>query len=310
MKLACCPPPNPYPTLVGLTGVSCTFWPKLTPSHRYRILVVSLADIRQMGFLDVHVSVLPVVTKEGRLRIDIKQEYSIQSLLDFLQDYKDCEDKKSISPDWPTHSACPAELPSSSIPPAPPPATQIDSSGPPGQWSQKDNKQNNILEKSGFQGQHSEWTTMLQPWHCISGFTGSKKKWMLYDEFAEKVEKSRCQKLIETPIQQQKGPTPELDAPALETKMQNAEEALKRHEKEAQVKAEEAKADAVRAKEGQVQAKIFANAMENGQRAKVMPTEDDALRASYKAAIVQNEATKDGAKEAKNLRDGKECKQQ
>ena len=269
-----------------------------------------------MGFLEVQVSVLPVVTKEGRLRIDIKQEYSIQSLLDFLQDYKDCEDKKSISPDWPTHSACPAELPSSSIPPAPPPATQIDSSGPPGQWSQKDNKQNNILEKSGFQGQHSEWTTMLQPWHCISGFTGSKKKWMLYDEFAEKVEKSRCQKLIETPIQQQKGPTPELDAPALETKIRNAEEALKRHKQEALVKAEEAKANAeevqAKAEAEEVQAKaeeVQAKSEEVQAKAEEVQATAEEVQAQSRAATENGESWS-LIEPAVPERDGKECKQQ
>ena len=151
---------------------------------------------------------------------------------------------------------------------------------------------------------------MIEPQHDGSktpGFTGSEKNWVISDE--EKLRNAHpFGKAIKTPIQQQKEPTPELDAPALETKMQNAEEALKRHEKEALVKAEEVKADAVQAKEGQVQAKAFAKATENARMVKVKPTEDDALRAEHKAATVQEEATEDKAQE--NPHDGKECKQQ
>ena len=268
------------------------------------------ADTCQMVFFSpmVNISAPSVDIINGdQLRLNWEEVWSIPSLLGCLLNYKeeDCGgEKNSISP-----SACPAEPCSGGRYTLP----QIDSSSPPGNWSQKKNKKKNkIPEKHGFQP--LEWTGIIEPEidrEKIPGFTGSEKNWVLFDEETFVNAHRDClQKAIKTPIQQQKEPTPELDAPALETKMQNAEEALKRHEKEAQVKAEEAKADAVRAKEGQVQAKIFANAMENGQRAKVMPTEDDALRASYKAAIVQNEATKDGAKEAKNLRDGKECKQQ
>ena len=286
--------------------------------------------------LPVQVSALSVVIKEGRLLFDLRQEWSIPSFLDFLQDYKDCEDKKSIShgkrnpekdrsansdavtdgSDWPTPSACPSELLSSSIPPAPPLATQIDSSGPPGQWFQEDEKKNKIPEKSEFQGQPSDWTPMLEPWHCISGFTGSKKNWILYDEFAEKVEKSRFQKLIKTPIQQQRGPTPELDAPALETKIRNAEEALKRHEQEALVRAGEAKAKAeevqakAEAEEEQAKAEeVQAKSEEVQAKAEEVQATAEEVQAQSRAAT-ENGETWGPVEPQGNPRDGKECKQQ
>ena len=233
--------------------------------------------------LPVQVSARSAVIKEGRVILDLRQEWSIPSFLDFLQDYKDCEDKKSIShgkrnpekdrsansdavtdgSDWANnYSACPSEPHSGSKCALP----QIESSsGPPGHWFRKDREKNTIPEKIEFQGQPSDWTDMIEPWHCrasSSCFTGSMKNWILFDP-ENKLEKSRCQKSIETPIQRQREPTPELDASALETKLRNAEDALKKRQEqeEAQVKAEEAKADAVQAKAGVVQAKAFAKAM-------------------------------------------------
>ena len=157
---------------------------------------------------------------------------------------------------------------------------------------------------------------MLEPWHCISGFTGSKKNWILYDEFEEKVEKSRCQKLIETPIQQQKGPTPELDAPALETKIRNAEKALKRHKQEALVKTEEAKANAeevqAKAEAEEVQAKaeeVQAKSDEVQAKAEEVQATAEEVQAQSRAATENGESWS-LIEPAVPERDGKECKQQ
>jgi len=279
-----------------------------------------------MVFLQVKVSAPSVAFNGGQLILERKEEWSIQSLLDCLQNYKNCEEQKSISQgkrkpeenrsahcdamsnvtdgsDWANnYSACPSEPHSGSKCALP----QIESSsGPPGHWFRKDREKNTIPEKIEFQGQPSDWTDMIEPWHCrasSSCFTGSMKNWILFDP-ENKLEKSRCQKSIETPIQRQREPTPELDASALETKLRNAEDALKKRQEqeEAQVKAEEAKADAVQAKAGVVQAKAFAKSMENAQRPKVTVTEN-ALRAKPKAATEKGETEE-------NPHDGRECKQ-